>query len=77
MDLPKAIDCIPHDLPKAKLDACGFNGNLVRYIIYSYIEKRKQCVRINSVKHILSGVSQGSMLGPTLFNLFFIICFVF
>ena len=70
MDLPKAIDCIPHDLPIAKLDTYGFNGNLVRYI-YSYIEKREQCVRINSVKHILSGVSQGSILGPTLFNLFF------
>ena len=48
--------------------------NLVHYI-YSYLEKRKQCVRINSgtssFKNNLSGVAQGSILGPTLFNLFF------
>ena len=48
--------------------------NLVHYI-YSYLEKRKQCVRINSAtssfKNNLSGVAQGSILGLTLFNLFF------
>ena len=48
--------------------------NLVHYI-YSYLEKRKQCVHINSAtssfKNNLSGVAQSSILGPTLFNLFF------
>ena len=73
MDFPKAFDCIPLDRLIAKLDAYSFNKNLVRYI-YSYFEKRKQCVRINSatssLKNILSGVPQGSILEPTLFNLF-------
>ena len=60
---------IPHDLLISKLDAYGFNRNVVRYV-YSYLEKGKQCARINSAtnsfKHILSGSPQRSMLGPTL-----------
>ena len=46
----------------------------MRYI-YSYLEKRKQCVHINSTtssfKYILSGASHKSILGPTFFNLLF------
>ena len=45
MDLSKAF--IPYDLLIAKLDAYGFNRNLVRYI-YSYLEERNQCVCVNS-----------------------------
>ena len=72
-DLTKAFDCILNDLLIAKLDAYSFNKNLVRYI-YSCLKKRKQRVRINSVtsslKNILSGFPQWSILEPTLFNLF-------
>ena len=63
-----------HDFLVAKLDAYGFNIDTVAYI-YSYLKNRKQCVKINGTQSylgdIISGVSQGSILGPILYNLFF------
>ena len=73
-DLSKAFGCIPHDLLVAKLDEYGFNRDTVAYI-YSYLKNRKQCVRINGTQSylgdIISGVPQGSILSPILYNLFF------
>ena len=72
IDLSKAFDCIPHDLLIAKLKAYGFDDYLVHYL--SYLDNRKQCVRINnkkiSLQNIVSGVSQGSLVGPTLLKRF-------
>ena len=74
MDLSKAFDCIPHDLLIAKLAANGFEEKTLLYI-YSYLENRKQCVKINNINSnfqtIKSGVKQGSIVGPILFNIFF------
>ena len=47
MDLSKAFDCIPHNLLIAKLHAYGFAKNSLK-LIYSYLEKRNQRVKINS-----------------------------
>ena len=72
MNLSKAFYCIPHDLLIPKLKAYGFDDYLVHYL-YSCLDNRKQCVRINNEKSSLQniiGVSQGSIVGPTLFNLF-------
>ena len=71
MDLSKAFDCIPHDLIITKLLAYGFDKNAL-VLVYSYLKKWKQSVRINNVyisfQEIVSGVPQGSVVGPIIFN---------
>ena len=73
MDLSKVFDCIPHELQITKLSAYGLNGNALKYI-YTYLKNGKQCFRVNNVcsdfKDIISGVPQGSIIGPMLFNAF-------
>ena len=74
MDLLKAFDCVPHDLLIAKLAAYSIDENLLMYL-YSYLSNRNQCVRISNVhgsfQNVISGIPQGSIVVPTLFNCFF------
>ena len=74
MDLSKAFNCVPHDLLIAKLVAYSVGENLLMYI-YFYLLNRKQCVGINTVhsrfQNAISGVPQGPIIGPTLFNCLF------
>ena len=67
MDLSKAFDSINYELLIAKLHAYGFTKSALK-LVHSYLNNRWHRTKINNTfstwKELLTGVPQGSILGP-------------
>ena len=72
-DFSKAFDSVPHRRLLKKMKDLGIRGNTLKWV-EAFLSNRLQKVRVDGEcsewKEMISGIPQGSVLGPILFVLF-------